>query len=145
MRTIVYVDGFNLYYLRLRRQPHFKWLNLKALADGVLDPKFTVEKVKYYTAHVSGRLNPGAPARQQIYLDALATVSQIETYFGNFLYSEKWAYLVRPPQAKPSDYTWPAVLPDLVWVARTEEKGSDVNLATHWSAMRSRTGSMRPS
>src|SRR5690348_12225682 len=29
------------------------------------------------------------------------------------------------------DVGWPAALPDLVWVAKTEEKGSDVNLAAH--------------
>jgi hypothetical protein len=39
--------------------------------------------------------------------------------------------LVKPPRAKPPSYTWPAVLPDLVWVQKAEEKGSDVNLASH--------------
>lgn len=131
MRTNIYIDGFNLYYLRLRAQPHFKWLNLEELAREAIDPKHQIQSVKYYTARVSSRLDPGAPARQQVYLSALATVPSIEVHYGNFLYSEKWAYLVRPPQAKPSNYQWPANLPDLVWVAKTEEKGSDVNLASH--------------
>jgi hypothetical protein len=30
MRTAVYVDGFNLYYIRLKGQRYFRWLNLKA-------------------------------------------------------------------------------------------------------------------
>lgn len=131
MRTIVYVDGFNLYYLRLRNNPHFKWINLKRLAEEALGPNKQVVGVKYYTARVSGNLDPGAPARQQALISALESVPEISIHYGNFLYSEKWAYLVRPPQTRPAGYNWPQPLPDLVWVAKTEEKGSDVNLATH--------------
>jgi hypothetical protein len=32
MRTIIYVDGFNLYYRMLATRPALKWLDLKALA-----------------------------------------------------------------------------------------------------------------
>jgi uncharacterized LabA/DUF88 family protein len=131
MRTNIYIDGFNLYYLRLRNQSHFKWLNIDQLAREVLDSRHQIQTVNYYTARVSSRLDAGAPARQQAYLAALATVPTVQVHYGSFLYSEKWAYLVRPPQAKPSTYVWPANLPDLVWVAKTEEKGSDVNLASH--------------
>ena len=131
MRTSVYIDGFNLYYLRLRRQPHFKWLNLHELAAQVLDPQFDIIKVNYYTARVTGKMDSNAPARQQTYLSALETVPTIETHFGNFLYSEKWAYLVRPPQTRPKNYEWNEPLPELVWIAKTEEKGSDVNLGAH--------------
>src|SRR5215831_3668847 len=35
------------------------------------------------------------------------------------------------PQAKPVGYVWPQRLPHLVKVEKAEEKGSDVNLATH--------------
>jgi uncharacterized LabA/DUF88 family protein len=80
---------------------------------------------------VSGKLSPGGPARQQAYLDALATVPEISVHYGNFLFSQKWAALVTPPQAKPVGYAWPAVLPQLVLVEKAEEKGSDVNLACH--------------
>jgi uncharacterized LabA/DUF88 family protein len=131
MRTIIYVDGFNLYNRRLKPLPRFKWLNLKTLGDVILKPPMVVTRVNYYTARVSGKLDPGAPARQQAYLDALATVPEIATHFGNFMFSQKWAALVRPPQARPSHYVWPAVLPALVKVERAEEKGSDVNLASH--------------
>jgi hypothetical protein len=57
--------------------------------------------VKYYTARVSGRTDPTAPARQQIYLDALATVPEISIYMGSFLSSEKFAALVKPPEFRP--------------------------------------------
>lgn len=131
MRTILYVDGFNFYYTRLRPNPRFKWLNLKKLGEEILSPPATLVGVKYYTARVSGRQNPASPRDQQLYLNALATVPEIETYFGNFLSSEKWSHLVKPPKAKPNGYVWNTPYPDAVWVSKTEEKGSDVNLASH--------------
>jgi uncharacterized LabA/DUF88 family protein len=131
MRTAVYVDGFNLYYIRLKGQRYFRWLNLKALAEEVLKPPHVVTAINYYTAHVSHKDDPGAPGRQRTYLNALATVPEIKVHLGNFLYSEKWAALIKPPQTRPVDYAWPPPWPDLVWIGKTEEKGSDVNLATH--------------
>jgi hypothetical protein len=124
MRTAVYVDGFNLYYIRLKGQRYFRWLNLKALADQVLKPPHTVTVINYYTAHVSHKEDPGAPGRQRTYLNALATVSEIKIHLGNFLYSEKWAALIKPPQTRPANYVWPAPWPDLVWVGKTEEKAA---------------------
>jgi uncharacterized LabA/DUF88 family protein len=131
MRTAVYVDGFNLYYIRLKGQRYFRWLNLKALANHVLKPHHVVTTINYYTAHVSHKEDPGAPGRQRTYLNALATVPEIKIHLGNFLYSEKWAALIKPPQTRPADYVWAAPWLDLVWVGKTEEKGSDVNLASH--------------
>jgi uncharacterized LabA/DUF88 family protein len=131
MRTAVYVDGFNLYYIRLKGQRYFRWLNLKALADDILKPPHVVTVVNYYTASVSHKEDPGAPGRQRSYLNALGTVPEINIHFGNFLYSEKWAALIQPPQTRPSDHAWPPPWPDLVWIGKTEEKGSDVNLASH--------------
>jgi hypothetical protein len=64
-------------------------------------------------------------------LDALAIIPEISVHYGNFLFSQKWAALVKPPQAKPSGYAWPVVLPALVLVEKAEEKGSEVNLACH--------------
>jgi hypothetical protein len=77
MRTSVYVDGFNLYYRLLKENPALKWLDLKALSVVLLQPQNQVQAVHYYTARVSGRFDPQAPARQQIYLDALKTVPEI--------------------------------------------------------------------
>ena len=68
MRTIIYVDGFNLYYRLLEKRPALKWLNIKALAEKLLRPANVVTGVRYYTAHISGRTDPTAPARQQLYL-----------------------------------------------------------------------------
>jgi hypothetical protein len=80
MRTIIYIDGFNLYFRLLEKRPALKWLNVKALAERLLNPANQVIGVKYYTARVSGRIDPGAPARQQRYLDALRTVPEISVH-----------------------------------------------------------------
>lgn len=132
MRTIVYVDGFNLYYRLLRERPALRWVDPLTLASAALDPQNQVIEVRYYTARVSGRLNPLAPARQQTYLDALATVPQIVVVMGTFLATNNWAGLVHPPQFRP-DLSNPLgrPWPDVVKVRKTEEKGSDVNLASH--------------
>jgi len=130
MRTIVYVDGFNLYFRLLKKRPHLRWLNIKTLADNILSDKNQVIAVKYYTARVSSRLKAESPAHQQIYLDALSTVPEVSVHMGMFLTSEKFAPLVYPPEFRPVrdfDEPWP----DVVRILKTEEKGSDVNLASH--------------
>jgi uncharacterized LabA/DUF88 family protein len=130
MRTIIYVDGFNLYFRMLQKRPGLKWLNIKALAQHVLKPTNQIGAVRYYTARVSGRLDPLGPGRQQIYLDALATIPEISVHMGMFLSSEKFAGLIHPPQFRPN-VTLPLPWPDVVKVLKVEEKGSDVNLACH--------------
>lgn len=173
MKTIVYIDGFNLYYAI--RNKNCKWLNVMALSKVVLPPKFKVETVKYYTARVSGIADPGQPKRQQIYISALKTVPEINIYFGNFLAKVVCRPLVTIPIADrevitgSNKFISPAgnhrVMPDasqtgsrqevmpvgsyplksgkvnphpspiqdaiLVRVHWMEEKGSDVNLASH--------------
>src|SRR5271165_817476 len=130
MRTIVYVDGFNLYFRLLQKRPALKWLNIKTLAERVLNPTNQITAVRYYTARVSGRLDPHGPGRQQVYLDALATVPEISVHMGMFLSSEKFAGLVHPPEFRPVA-SLPRPWPDVVKVLKVEEKGSDVNLASH--------------
>ena len=132
MRTNIYIDGFNLYYRLLKSNPAFKWLDLKSLSIALLSPKNQIQRVRYYTARVSGRFDPHAPARQQIYMDALQTVPEISIHLGSFLVSKPWAGLVHPPQLRGG--TIPVFAPPFPAVAKvwkTEEKGSDVNLASH--------------
>lgn len=132
MRTIVYIDGFNLYYRLLEKRPDLKWVNPKVLAEQALQPQNQVIQVRYFTARVSGRVDPTAPGRQQIYLNALATVPEIKIHQGTFLASKKFAGLVHPPQFRPD---LPAPLaqpwPNVVKIHKTEEKGSDVNIASY--------------
>ncbi|WKA26219.1 NYN domain-containing protein [Bradyrhizobium roseum] len=132
MRTIIYVDGFNLYYRMLEQRPDLKWLDIKQVAEKTLRPENQVIGVRYYTARVSGRHDPQAPGRQQVYFDALSTIPEISLHMGNFLSAKKFAGLVHPPSfrphlAAPLPQPWPVV----VRVHKTEEKGSDVNLASH--------------
>lgn len=120
MSTFVYVDGFNLYYGALRNTP-YRWLNLDILCRFLL-PRNTITEIKYFTALVSARPPDIAkPVRQQLYLRALATVSKISVHLGHFLTHPVWMPLVVAP-GQPQRYAQ---------VIKTEEKGSDVNLATH--------------
>lgn len=139
MRAVFYVDGFNFYYLRTKKQPHFKWLNMKSLADTIVPAGTSVHKVNYYTAPVSGKVDPDAPRRQQALMSAFRTVPEIEVFNGSFMYSEKWSKLIHPPKGKiihqtegeAENYIWNMPPPDVVYVAKAEEKGSDVNLGVH--------------
>lgn len=121
MRVRVYVDGFNLYYRALRKSP-YRWLNLLSLAKEVLDPTDTIDRLRYFTARVSPRAgDPEAPKRQQAYLSALSGLPEVSVHYGRFLPKEKWRPIVHP--------RW---MPSVnVEVHDTEEKGSDVNLASH--------------
>ncbi len=120
VKTYIYIDGFNLYYGALIGTP-YKWLDLLQMCRKLL-PKNEISKIKYYTATVSARpTDPDQPVRQQTYLRAIATIPDLEIVYGQFLQST-----VRMMRAKP--------LPTgekFVDVIKTEEKGSDVNIATH--------------
>lgn len=129
-RTIVYIDGFNLYYRALRGTRH-KWLDIAALSATVLPVGCEIAAVNYYTAHVSGRVDPTAPARQHAYLRAIATLPGVSIHFGNFMVSRKWSGLVQPPTFKPPYVTAAGTALDVAYVWKTEEKGSDVNLGVH--------------
>jgi NYN domain len=112
--------------------PSLKWLNIRKLGEALLNPSNVIVGVKYYTARVSGHIDAGAPARQQVYFDALATVPNISVYMGSFLLSKKFAGLVKPPEFRPHlSVPLPQPWPDVVKVVKVEEKGSDVNLACH--------------
>ena len=119
-RTYVYVDGFNLYY-RALRGTRYKWLNLQTLVAALLDPDNEIELIRYFTAPVGGKLDPGQPIRQQRYLQALSTLPNVTIHLGNFLTRPKTRPLVKPVAGGPTH----------VQIYNTEEKGSDVNLATY--------------
>lgn len=120
MNTFVYIDGFNLYYGAVKGTPH-KWLNLAVLCNNLL-PNFNIVKIKYYTAKVGARpSDPGQPVRQQTYLRALRTLPNLEIIYGQFLQHKVRMRLANPPKQGNK----------VAEVIKTEEKGSDVNIATH--------------
>jgi hypothetical protein len=47
MRTIVYVDGFNLYFRLLVNRQAAKWLNIKKLSERLPNPANVVTGVTY--------------------------------------------------------------------------------------------------
>ena len=121
MKTIVYVDAFNLYYGALKDTP-YKWLDVLALSRTMLQPENHITAIKYFTAKVQPRPNdPGQPTRQQVYLRALRTIPNLQIVYGHYLSHVVWMPLANPlPNQKP-----------FIQVVKTEEKGSDVNLASH--------------
>ncbi|WP_420629088.1 NYN domain-containing protein [Candidatus Leptofilum sp.] len=117
MKAIVYVDGFNLYYGALKNTP-YRWLNIRKLCQIML-PRDQISQIKYFTALVNPRpTDPNQLTRQQTYLRALQTIPSLEIIFGHFLTHE-----IMMPLAPPKS--------GYVKVIKTEEKGSDVNLALH--------------
>ena len=119
MITNLYIDGFNLYNRAVKDTP-LKWLDLRALAE-TLFPDDDIQRICYFTAIVrSRRTDPQQKDRQQAYLRALATLPGLEIHYGEFRERIK-----KRPMARPRSN-----LPQYVRIHDTEEKGSDVNLAT---------------
>lgn len=119
MRTNLYVDGFNLYNRAVKQTP-FKWLDLRKLAE-TLFPGDDIQRICYFTALVRSRPNdPTQTERQASYLRAIATLPGLEIHYGEFRERIKNRPLARPRAGGPA----------YVRIRDTEEKGSDVNLAT---------------
>ena len=96
-----------------------------ALAEHML-PGHSVEMVKYFTAKVSASIgDPDQPNRQMIYWRALKTLERFEIIEGTFYEHQK-----AMPLAPSCLMHKPGIL-TLVRVMKKEEKGSDVNLASH--------------
>ena len=120
MKTVVYVDGFNLYYGAVK-DTSCKWLDIARLCQSLL-PKNQIVQIKYFTALVKSRPHdPNQPKRQQLYLRALRTTPNFEIILGRFLTHERDMPLANCP---PGQQRYARVI-------KTEEKGSDVNLAIH--------------
>jgi uncharacterized LabA/DUF88 family protein len=121
VRTYVYVDGFNFYYGAVRNTP-YKWLDFKALFTHLLPPNYQILKIKYFTAWVRPTPNdPDKSIRQRTFVRALKShIPEIEVFLGHFLSHPTSMPLVQPVGNQ-----------QFAHVIKTEEKGSDVNLAVH--------------
>src|SRR5689334_8150912 len=119
MRTIVYVDGFNLYYGACRA-PGRKWLDLGALCARLL-PNDEIVEIAYCTANLrKDPRGPGLQDRQRLYHRALQTNPHLEVYSGRFLSKQVTGALIDPV---PGERPWRTI-------ATFEEKGTDVNIAS---------------
>jgi hypothetical protein len=117
MKTTIYIDGYNLYYGCIKDTP-FHWLNLAEMCRLLL-PNDKIQRIKYFTAEVKTRPNdPDKPQRQKSYWRALSTIPNLDIIEGSFLSHDVTMALSPPAKG-------------YVKVIKTEEKGSDVNLATH--------------
>jgi len=155
MRVGVYIDAYNLYYGARghcgRSTPGWRWLDVRQLAETLLSPRqdwadAQASRVVYCTARVDARSNASAQRDQDIYLKALIAHGSVD-------YIEYGAYVARTKKAllanadskgRPVPVTsqWPVMVRDaqgndvrqaqfVVQVMNMEEKGSDVNVATH--------------
>ncbi|HET6915586.1 MAG TPA: NYN domain-containing protein [Acidimicrobiales bacterium] len=156
MRVGAYVDGYNLYYggraVCGRGAPGWRWLDVRSLIESVIRTQgswkgSTLTSVVYCTARIDGRTNPSAHADQDIYLKALrahGAVDHIE--YGNYVARTKAGLLATedPRTKRPVVHTsnWPVMIRDshgkgvrdakfMVRYLHLEEKGSDVNVASH--------------
>ena len=120
IRANVYIDGFNLYY-RALQGTSFRWLDIGKLARLLL-PRYQIGQIRYFTSIIDQRpRNPAQPQRQQTYLRALMTIPNLSIHYGHFLSKKKRRPLSQQPISGPR----------IVEILDTEEKGSDVNLASH--------------
>lgn len=121
MKTIAYIDAFNLYFGALKPE-NCRWLNLESWLDAQF-PKNQITAVKYFTARVKPFEGDARSCiRQETYLSALSTLSRVEIIEGHYLVKQARAMLAVPPTGGASRY---------VDIIRSEEKQSDVNLASH--------------
>ena len=122
MKLNVYVDGFNLYYGSLYRTG-FKWLNPHAFCQATF-PADQINRIRYFTARVKARPNdPDQPVRQDTLFRAMRTLLNLTIHEGS--------YIEKPVTLPLHPIPAPPAKPTFVTVVRSEEKGSDVNLASY--------------
>jgi len=122
--TIVYIDGYNLYYGLLKGTAD-KWLDLMRFSKELLGPEHNVVSVKYFTSWVKPHpYDPAAIERQNVYLQAVKSMVSVETTLG--FYSKRRKML---PAVDESCRHCPTTSDGLVRVVVLEEKRTDVNMA----------------
>ncbi|MYM90699.1 NYN domain-containing protein [Rugamonas sp. FT82W] len=130
LRIAVYIDGYNLYYGRLRGT-NFKWLDIVKVFDVLLtqrDQHEQLEVVKYFTAPALANFathGTASVAAQSAYHRALKAMhrERFEIIYGNHSYDKSGALLPSFIAGQPYDRT------NRVRVWKLEEKKTDVNLA----------------
>ena len=102
-------------------------VEFKKLFEHLLNSKHKILSIKYFTAIVTGKVDPDQPIRQKTFLRALRKyIPEISIHYGGSL-----SHNVFKPLAYPIDRNLYGKNIKFVNVIKTEEKGSDVNLALH--------------
>ncbi len=152
----MYVDGYNLYYGGRhccgRGAGGWKWIDVRGLVTDAINSQgswsnVTVDRIVYCTARVDAVTNPSAHADQDVYLKALRATSSVDWIeYGNYVARTKTGLLATddPQTKKPviAHSAWPIMVKDaaaadvpnarfMVRYLHLEEKGSDVNVASH--------------
>lgn len=110
-RSIIYIDGFNLYYGAVKDGPH-KWLDLQKYFT-MLRPDDRIQRIWYFTALIDGSHRQN----QEAYLQALDTLPLVEIVLGKYKYKTVKCTLSACSFSGPREFQVP------------EEKRSDVNIA----------------
>jgi hypothetical protein len=117
-----YIDAFNLYYGCLFAT-HHKWLNLHGFCQASF-PGHQVQRIRYFTARIPANPHdPDKPVRQDTYFRALRTLPVLSIHEGHYIRKA----VKMPLHPIPN----PPAPPTVVKVVKSEEKGSDVNLASY--------------
>ena len=117
-RTVVYVDGFNLYYGAVKGTP-YKWLDLEKYFQ-LLRPHDDLQAIRYFTALISGAHR----ANQLAFIQALETRPLISIVLGAFKQKRVLCEYARCHPSTPGDRVF----------SKSEEKRTDVNIAVHMLA-----------
>lgn len=157
MKVGVYIDGLNLYYggrARFGRQTRgWRWLDLRQLSERLIagSPDWVkqgavLDRVVYCSTFIDGKWNADGRRRQGAYVEALRTNGSFDHFEeGRFVSRVKQGLLATlDKQQRPmiTESGWPVMVQDqrgrpvrgarfMVSYLNHEEKGSDVNLATH--------------
>ena len=131
IRVVAYIDGYNLFYGRLKhkdkvineKRRQLRWLNLHKLIERFCKPieNYDIQKINFYTAKIKAFYQGDkSPKRQREYFKALKTIDNLKIIKGRF--SENETCMPKAPISNPIE---------MVEVIKIEEKRSDVNLACH--------------
>lgn len=125
MKLSIYVDGFNFYYGVYRHGPPanraYRWLNYRTLMEMVY-PRDTIARVRIFSARVQPRPHDlDQPNRQMSLWAANEAAARVSIHLGRFMVKHQNVKVLNPE----------LVGHRRVRAELTEEKGSDVNLASY--------------
>ena len=87
-KTIVYVDGFNLFHaLKEMKWKKYYWLDLNAFCLKLMSPMQSLTLVRYFTSRAIG--DAQEQKRQNSYIEALETLKCVDIQYGKFT-SDDW-------------------------------------------------------
>ncbi|MDV3481999.1 NYN domain-containing protein [Sphingobium yanoikuyae] len=140
MDTHVYIDGFNQYYGLLEGTPH-KWLDLERFCDQSLPETTFAKSIISPRRWTRGRTIPISPCASKPISTRSRPNPCVEVHLGTFMSSVISQVVVdtdpvtgryRRSGGKPVLKINPvAGTSEKMWTYKSEEKGSDVNLAAH--------------